>query len=1123
MKRNTSSVAPCARVVLLLSVPMAMASAHAKQTMTIVLPSPCPGPVSFAAGELERALSSRGWLAVRSSGASRSPAVLLVVWPNGNLDPRRFTPPQKAESYRIAREGKERLFVIGSDATGTMYGALEVAEQVRWSRAGDTPLSSVKERARSPYLELRGVNQFLHKQAMDDPDSWFYSMTFWQAYVDMLARTRHNFLDLHALYDMMTTGFPNVFPYLIHLDEYPEADVGKEQAQRNLEVLRKVIAIATDRGVKVGLMNYNAPANVPAGKLADYTAKCVERLLRELPGLWAFGFRIGESGQPEDFFKHAYIAGINNCGRSVNLYTRSWIASRAKIMEIAAAHKGRFLVEIKYNGEQLGLPYQVQGERMAGWGSYSFQAYTSKPRNYSILWQIRACGTHRIFQWGDPEFARRTARSCRLGDGTGFSLEPISAYYPMNQYYLNPKTFPKPFFNWDFQRNWFWYEVWGRTGYDPEVPDSLFENLFKDQSGPKAGRALFQTMVAASKLVPLIYSYHCLGPDHRNMAPEFETGNGHSGRRNADGSAERIHNGIKGFLEVEPLDDTVMDSPRTYVAHVLKGEPCLPFGPNEASAELERCADAALKAVSHVRDLEEGTPEARLDQILDVEALAALARYYADKIQAVTYLEFFNRTGNLNSLSTAREFLRQAIGHWQDLAEVTETHFLPVIERLRMYTAAFTWREEGKDLPRELEELEDLARKAANAPAAATAPEPEHPRPDQTKPPIITVAPPQLAAGRTALKVVAEVRASSGTSSVLLFYRPMPSFYSWQSIPMKAIGSRKYLASVPVTPEGLLYRIVAAGVTGMAAEWPSFLEETPYRCIDPWEPKWVSHGCVALLEGAPTYQPRAGERVFPDREETIQGIPEELTSLVGVRYPESLLTRAQGQSYGGYPIQFKALKATRVFVAFRGDPMPGYGRYVQKGLALGGKQYDIFARDYEPGEYTLVFARGPLGILLGFKERGPGEKELEVPSVMVGGKLVWEATKRDFVTTTADCEFYEPKLGARVYIDRNYAVKRLPKELEQCIGLRFSNDRAKQGGLSVPFKLDRPATLFVVFGNPEEGPWEKPQKGWRLHAKDAYQHGPGDEVARSIYCKDCPAGDGVLTLERGTAVVLGFK
>ena len=131
-------------------------------------------------------------------------------------------------------------------------------------------------------MELRGVNQFLHVQAFEDRNSWYYDDAFWQDLLDRMARSRHNFLDLHATCDLVTTLFPNVYPYLFYFDEYSDVGVPEEDAERNLEQLKKVVAMARQRGIKVGLMSYKGWWSIPKftrrrepdnATLADYTAK----------------------------------------------------------------------------------------------------------------------------------------------------------------------------------------------------------------------------------------------------------------------------------------------------------------------------------------------------------------------------------------------------------------------------------------------------------------------------------------------------------------------------------------------------------------------------------------------------------------------------------------------------------------------------------------------------------------------------------------------------------------------------------------------------------------------------------------------------------------------------------
>ena len=106
-------------------------------------------------------------------------------------------------------------------------------------------------------------------------------------------------------------------------------------------------------------------------------------------------------------------------------------------------------------------------------------------------------------------------------------MEPMTAYFPQDNYFINVDELGEPWFRWAFERNWFWYMVWGRMAYDPDTPEDVWVDAFKERFGDAAGEHVYRATALSSKIIPLIYSYHCLGPDHRSMAPEFETGDGH--------------------------------------------------------------------------------------------------------------------------------------------------------------------------------------------------------------------------------------------------------------------------------------------------------------------------------------------------------------------------------------------------------------------------------------------------------------------------------------------------------------------------------------------------------------------------------------------------------------------
>jgi hypothetical protein len=636
------------------------------------------------------------------------------------------------ESYEISGSGRQ-FRITGSDPTGAMYGAFEVAEQIEAGSDSSNPLAGVRPVAKSPYLEVRGENIFLTTQDINDPESSFWSDKYWQVFLDMLARDRYNLLDIHGPCDAVSLDFPNAFAYFVSVDGFPEVGVGAEQASKNLARLRWVIRQAADRGIKVAYMNYEAAAPIgpwrsrkfgvderwtpmpqeflSGPRLEQYTRQAVSIFLRELPDLWMFGFRIGESGQPEDFYKKTYLAALADAPPHLRIYIRTWVANPKKVRELAESAGHPVYIEPKYNGEQLGLPYQAaQGGREYP-PSGSYEDYTNYPRKYLILWQIRAHGTHRVFHWAWPEFARRTVRSCKFGDGVGFSMESMNAYLPAFDFLHHNDKIDHRFYRWAVEREWAWHLIWGRTAYDPDVSDEVFVRAFSGRFGAAAGESVFKALVESSKIVPFVYAYHNIGLDHQDFAPEFETGD------HAFGARVRLWQGSRlvpyggnndDFLRVNTLDRTAMSAPARFVEDRLQGISSGRMSPFEAAEYLDA---AAQDSEAKIRSASNLNPESRqnFDCIrMDIEAVAWLGRYYADRIRSATHLAFYEKTQDHAELTKAHEFLSRATSNWDKLSDVADNHFGYVPEYIRMGVRQFRWRDEGRSLGADLEHINYL-------------------------------------------------------------------------------------------------------------------------------------------------------------------------------------------------------------------------------------------------------------------------------------------------------------------------------------------------------------------------------------------------------------------------------
>ncbi len=579
--------------------------------------------------------------------------------------------PQKAESYGIfIVDGA--VIGLGRDDTGAMYAAYDIAEQLNL-------YGKVTEKIESPANAIRAINPFFHVEALEDDNSWFYDENYWKSYLDTLSLARFNLLDIHAMFDLRTTFFPNAYLYLTKPAKYPAVGVPADRARKNMEMFQHIVQLASARGIRVSLMSYHAswrktdrdPQDIEPDEatLTNYTNAAVTEILQKVPDLYMTGFRIGESGMRGDFYKGAYVDAIKKSGKDIRLYTRTWLTSTESVRSLAASFPGRTYIEIKYNGEHLGLPYHAMTQPREGFtDSYSYEDYTGWPRDYRIIWQVRANGTHRVFRWGDPEFVRRTIGTFQFGSADGFTLEPMISYYPVTDSVFR-KDFARNAFRWDHDRNWYWYMLWGRLSYDPATPQEVWMSEFRHRFGEKSAKSVFDAVNTMSKIVPLIYSWRCLGPDHRQMAPELEPG----------GS-------IIDFADNTPLDPLTMYGISDFAADYITNAPALKakLSPLEAASMLD---GYAMKTADSITAAKEGIDPANREfatLAAESEMLAALARYYAAKIRAATFFEFYKLTGTYPELVWAEKYTRDAVDEWLSLAATGESIFNPVPDILRM-------------------------------------------------------------------------------------------------------------------------------------------------------------------------------------------------------------------------------------------------------------------------------------------------------------------------------------------------------------------------------------------------------------------------------------------------------
>ena len=205
-----------------------------------------------------------------------------------------------------------------------MYGGLDIAEG---QRLGTMDAIASEQRVHSPFIENRGLkfnipldfrtptysDRATASQA-NIPEMW--SMDFWRAHLDEMARDRYNVLSLWSLHP---------FPSLVKVPEFPDValeDVwqGKPGADGRFtrhEIVRKlsidekiafwreVMRLANDRGIAVYFFTWNVFTDGATGKygITDsmtnavtvaYTRASVRELVKTYPLLAGIGITAGE-------------------------------------------------------------------------------------------------------------------------------------------------------------------------------------------------------------------------------------------------------------------------------------------------------------------------------------------------------------------------------------------------------------------------------------------------------------------------------------------------------------------------------------------------------------------------------------------------------------------------------------------------------------------------------------------------------------------------------------------------------------------------------------------------------------------------------------------------------------
>ncbi len=700
-------------------------------SVTILCDSETP-QAAYAVRRLGQALAEQGYgLAPR---ATRQDHLIRLTLEPGRL---------KAEAFSVVRAGRA-ITVSGGDRRGLIYGALALAEIVR----NGTPLAEIATTEGRPSLEFRGIkfnlpwHTYRPSSALDQHQETVRDLKFWEAFLDMMVENRFNAISLWNL---------DPYTFMIRPKSFPEASPWSAEEMAEWQRLyHGIFRLAKERALDTYIVHWNIfvsrefalahgvakqnfyPHYFVPGDNSDivrrYLRECVQQTLEEYPDLDGIGVSHGEGMagmtplERQQWVDDVLIAGMLAAHRPVKLIHRVPFSSgtssepgvsksveqvtRAAMERLGNRFDGPIWVEVKFNwshGHSTPRLEKVHG------GPLGDTYFVPQPANYKIVWQVRNEDFFAL-RWGVPDFIRQHIALNGQADYVGGYFVGSETYIPALDYFSAVKEPAR--WRWAFERQWLFYELWGRLLYDPSTPDAVFEAEFHRRYGAQGDNLLRAYALASSTQLRLASLYSSTW-DFTLYGEGFLALQGDYTRYI---SVDRLISQPTMAAEYVSVGD--------YVKTVLAGGSYQAgrVTPSVLADMLERDNREALRLVQNV---DASRDAALMYEVADVTIWANLGLHLAEKIRGATALETYRLAGGEQKKQEAIDHLGHALGYWDEVVRITRPIYrdMPLTHYNHNFFEAngdnlFHWARVRDEVARDVEIARE-ARSQANPAGAA--------------------------------------------------------------------------------------------------------------------------------------------------------------------------------------------------------------------------------------------------------------------------------------------------------------------------------------------------------------------------------------------------------------------
>jgi hypothetical protein len=217
---------------------------------------------------------------------------------------------------------------------------------------------------------------------------------------------------------------------------------------------------------------------------------------------------------------------------------------------------------------------------------------------------------------------------------------------------------------WEVDKHWYRFMLWGRLGYDLTLTRDYFEKRLKQRFGEADATLLYDTWAAASRIIPQVNKFFFRVNDFQ-FAPEGCISS--SGFLTIDES----------FFRYPPLRGAGILSVQEYAEAVVKDKTFNGTTPMELADKIDRLAQQTLAGVEKLRY--QSYPGKELSATLtDMESMSYLGRYYADKIRGAAELAVYRADKkHKGHHQEAVRHLTNAVEEWEAYARIATSQYKP--------------------------------------------------------------------------------------------------------------------------------------------------------------------------------------------------------------------------------------------------------------------------------------------------------------------------------------------------------------------------------------------------------------------------------------------------------------